>query len=249
MSHLAGRPCGHPLPSGGWCRHLITRKGPDCGRHRSATVADHPLDVPAQGSAAVASRDPLASGAATPIIVPARCRWLTAPGQPPPVVVTAGHTWLFDVDGTLADVESARHHLDARPGHPANMDAFHRAGLDCPPHEDVAELARDVHAAGGRVIVLTARDDLYGRATALWCHANTIPFEQVLTRPHRDGRGDREVKQDLVDHLTAAGHTIEAAVDDNPQVLALWADQRIPALAVPGSINGFLADLAGGDTR
>ncbi|WP_092501608.1 hypothetical protein [Agrococcus jejuensis] len=39
---------------------------------------------------------------------------------------------LFDVDGTLCDVRSIRHHVDGTGRR--NFDAFHAESIDCPPH-------------------------------------------------------------------------------------------------------------------
>ena len=61
---------------------------------------------------------------------------------------------IFDVDGTLADVTSIRHHVLQRR---KDFDAFHSLSVNVPPHADVVSLAHDVQAAGHAVVVVTAR--------------------------------------------------------------------------------------------
>lgn len=138
--------------------------------------------------------------------------------------------WIFDVDGTLCDVSSVRHHVLERP---KNFDAFHSGSLDCPPHQWVVDLARSVQEAGGVVVVVTARRERWWWHTVLWLAENDVPYDVLEMRGDRDDRKDYDVKRDILTRLRER-YDIVHAVDDNPSVIALWQEEGIPTTVVPG---------------
>ena len=143
-------------------------------------------------------------------------------GLPPAVV--------FDVDGTLVDVSGIRHLLDDPV---RDFEAFHQASLDCPPHGWVVDLARAVADAGAAPLVVTARRERFGFLTALWLSEHGVPYVRMEMRGRYDSRPDREVKGDILTRLRRRFQVV-AAVDDNPAVLGLWAENNIPTVVVPG---------------
>lgn len=137
---------------------------------------------------------------------------------------------IFDMDGTLCDVSSARHHV---VGPLRNFDAFHRASLDCPPHQHVAEAARNVGADGLDVVIVTARQERWRRPTGFWLAMHDIPSHAPLMRADHDGRPDVEVKRDILARIRER-HEVVAAWDDNPAVIELWLSEGIPVHVVDG---------------
>lgn len=215
---------------GSACRNTL-QAGFDCGRHTARSLSASTGTPRSAADAAVADHNPFG----TPLRVSdtlGRC----CPDHPPPPVVTPGETWLMDVDGTLCDVSDAAKHLDpATPGYSKKyaMVRFHEAGLLAPPNPPVVDLARQVHAAGGRVVVVTARSGRWAAPTTLWLADNNIPFEQVHSRLEGDGRPDAVVKAEILEQLRADGHRVAAAVDDNPVVIGTWCHAGIPVVTVP----------------
>ncbi|MFG3259776.1 hypothetical protein [Streptomyces sp. NPDC048172] len=136
---------------------------------------------------------------------------------------------IFDMDGTLCDVRGIRHLLDG----PGGFHAFHRASVDCPPHQHVVEAAREAHAAGLAVLVVTARTVRFRPHTAMWLALHRVPSDAMWMRADRDGRPDYEVKRDILARIRERYHPVHAW-DDNPNVLALWAREGIPATVVAG---------------
>jgi phosphoglycolate phosphatase-like HAD superfamily hydrolase len=136
---------------------------------------------------------------------------------------------IFDVDGTLCDVRSIRHLLRASN----NFHAFHMASIDCPPHQWVVDAAREVHAAGDAVLIVTARDWKYRNLTAFWLAMHDVPSDAMWMRRSGDPRPDHLVKADILKQIRRSFDPVHA-YDDRPTVCDLWKRNRIPVTVVPG---------------
>lgn len=141
---------------------------------------------------------------------------------------------IFDVDGTLADVTSIRHHVLQRR---KDFDAFHSLSVNVPPHADVVSLAHDVQAAGHAVVVVTARSTQRRNHTAFWLALNNVPSDAMFMRKHGDHRKDTFVKADILARIRERYEVVHA-VDDNPAIIALWESEGIPTTRVPGWVEG-----------
>lgn len=137
---------------------------------------------------------------------------------------------LLDMDGTLADVSSIRHHVLSRP---KDFDAFHAASVDVPPNTAAVAIARDAAAAGQVVIVVTARRHKWRHHTAWFLALNNIPSDVLIMRRDDDHRSDVEVKRDILTQIRTRWNPV-LAVDDNPSIIALWQSEGIPTVVIPG---------------
>lgn len=137
------------------------------------------------------------------------------------------------MDGTLCDVRSIRHHLEANPasGLKRNFHAFHAASIECPAHPQVAALARELSAAGLRIVITTAREAKWSFHTALWLRDLDIEYDAMLMRENGDFRPDADVKRALVPQLFAR-YTPVAAVDDRDDIIEVWRESGIPTVKV-----------------
>ena len=139
---------------------------------------------------------------------------------------------IFDMDGTLADVSAIRDaHL--RPGN-RNFDAFHAASIDAPPHQWVVDAARANHAAGGRNIIVTARNMAHRYTTLFWLVEQDVPYDAMYMRADGDTRKDDIVKTEILAAIRRDGFTPTRAFDDNPFVIAMWRTHGINVTVVPG---------------
>lgn len=138
---------------------------------------------------------------------------------------------IFDMDGTLCDVTSIRHHvLDRRR---RNYKAFHYLSVFCPPFVWVKEMAQAYHDEGVIVLVVTARKNEWRPISTSWMEQNEIPYRELHMRKQNDDRKDRIIKSEILDLLLLT-YDIIHAVDDNPNVIELWAERGIPTTVVPG---------------
>jgi phosphoglycolate phosphatase-like HAD superfamily hydrolase len=136
---------------------------------------------------------------------------------------------IFDMDGTLCDVRSIRHLING----PGGFDAFHQASIDCPPHEWVVEAAREAHAAGQAVLIVTGRAQKHRNVTAMWLALHNVPSDGMWMRRNGDFRKDFIVKREILARIRQRFNPVRAW-DDNPNVLDLWRQENIPVTVVPG---------------
>ena len=137
---------------------------------------------------------------------------------------------ILDVDGTLADVSSIRHFVAQ---HPKDFDSFHGESVNVPPHARAVELAREAHAAGQVVIVVTARRHMWRHQTAWFLAMHDIPSDVLIMRANDDHRRDVEVKRDILAQIRTRWNPV-LAVDDNPAICSLWESEGIPVEVIPG---------------
>jgi hypothetical protein len=138
---------------------------------------------------------------------------------------------IVDVDGTLADVRAIRHHVTTKP---KNFDAFHAASAHVPANQQAIDFVTRHHAAGFIIIVVTARLQTWFDVTRTWLDAHVpVPFDGPFHRPDGDFRPDVQVKRDIYRYLSRH-FDIRGAIDDNPNVIALWDELGIPVEVVPG---------------
>lgn len=140
---------------------------------------------------------------------------------------------IFDVDGTLADVSSIRHLLDRDKGK-KDFSAFHAASIDVPAHDHVVRMLREFKRDGFAILVVTARKEMWLWHTLLWLDENAIPHDHLFMRANKDNRADFLIKRDILNRIRFAGFDVQHAIDDNPNVIALWESEGIPHTIVPG---------------
>lgn len=138
---------------------------------------------------------------------------------------------IIDMDGTLADVSSIRHHVRQ---HPKDFDAFHAASVDVPTNINAVLIARAAHRRGVDVLIVTARRERWRHHTAWFLALHGIPSDALIMRGDKDGRSDVEVKRDMLNSIIRKAWTPVLAVDDNPSVIALWESEGIPTVVIPG---------------
>jgi len=144
---------------------------------------------------------------------------------------------IFDMDGTLADVSSIRHHLtkydEGRRRIIKHFNRFHAESVSVPPHNHVLNAAQVAHMLGHEVLIVTARKHMWRHHTAWWLAIHNVPRDDLMMRSDDDNRKDYEVKRDMLDTLRKA-YDIIHAWDDNPNIIKLWQENNIPTTIVPG---------------
>lgn len=140
---------------------------------------------------------------------------------------------ILDVDGTLCDVTSVRHHV-LRPRAEKDFDAFHAGSATCPPNQLALDYAVETVALGMVPVVVTARMERWSTLTQAWLDQHMpVAFDGPFHRAEGDTRSDRIVKLEILRYLRRH-YDIRGAIDDNPEVVALWESQGIPVTVVPG---------------
>ncbi len=137
-------------------------------------------------------------------------------------------TVLFDIDGTLADIEHRRGYLNQEK---PDWHAFNDSMGDDTPNVPVVEMYKTLWASGAyEIIVVTGRNERFRQITEQWFTWNEIPFDRLLMRADKDNRADHIIKQEILDRLQAEGKSIAFTVDDRQQVVDMWRKNGITCL-------------------
>lgn len=150
---------------------------------------------------------------------------------------------IVDMDGTLVNVSSIRHYVVDIPvdeegvkKRQKDFDSFHKASLFCPANWDVVDKVQWYWEARIDVLIVTARNRDYEKTTRDWLHKYAIPHNKLFMRDVGDYRPDVDVKRDILAEIEETWRVVHA-IDDNPNVIALWEEKGIPVTLVPGWDN------------
>ena len=126
-------------------------------------------------------------------------------------------TIIFDVDGTIADVEHRRHFVVQRP---ADWKSFKEETINDTPVEWVCDLAKRHIARGDDVAFFSARNesqrDVTEKQISEWIGDG---HKGLFLRPDGDFRPDEEFKSDLADKFEEFGGKIDIVFDDRNKVV------------------------------
>ena len=137
-------------------------------------------------------------------------------------------TVLFDIDGTLANIEHRRTFLTKTP---PDWKAFNAEMGNDIPNDSVASLYRTLWNANSyELILVTGRNEHSRALTEQWLIWNEIPFSRLLMRADNDFRADHIIKEELLDLLLSEGKEIAFTVDDRQQVVDMWRRRGITCL-------------------
>lgn len=135
---------------------------------------------------------------------------------------------LFDIDGTLANVEDRVHHIK---GEKRNWRAFFEAMHGDTPIAPVVSLYHKLwEHTDYEIYLLTGRPEKYRDMTLSWCAEHNIPVKKLLMRATYDTRDDFIIKEEIMRQLQAEGHNIAFVVEDRNSVVAMWRRNNILCL-------------------
>lgn len=135
---------------------------------------------------------------------------------------------LFDIDGTLANIEHRRGYLDKDKPDWKSFNA--EMGGDT-PNAPIVSLYKSLWTARSyEMILVTGRNERSRELTEQWLAWNEIPFGRILMRPDSDFRADHIIKEEILQSLLGAGKVIEFVVDDRQQVVDMWRRNGITCL-------------------
>jgi hypothetical protein len=139
---------------------------------------------------------------------------------------------IFDVDGTLVDIDNIRH-LAAAGSATLDLDRFHELCGQQPARQWVLDYAVRLQECGVRVVVATYRPSTHAAATGDWLLRHGIPASRLYSRTPASSAPPAEWKRRVLGLERLLGEVV-LAVDDDPSVLAMYERERVPALRVPG---------------
>lgn len=141
--------------------------------------------------------------------------------------------YLFDIDGTLADLSHRLPHIQKEP---KDWDAFFAACGDDKPIQHVIDLLITLFDADQKIVLVSGRSSQCHAETVAWLERHKIPTDSLYTRKEGDHRPDDQVKAELLTAIRADGYEPMMAFDDRDQVVFMWRRLGIPCAQVaPGN--------------
>ena len=142
--------------------------------------------------------------------------------------------YIYDVDGTLANVDPFLHHVRA-PNR--DYDAFHEASIGALPNIEVLLMLNNAVSDKHAILVVTSRKEKWRGLTSMWMAFNNITSHALFMRADEDDRPDYEVKKDILGKINKHWNVLHA-VDDNPNVIRLWEENNISTTKI-GTWDGI----------
>jgi len=137
------------------------------------------------------------------------------------------HCYIFDIDGTISNVEHRKHHVAVRP---KRWDLFNLGMVDDPPMPHILTLMQDL--ASRPIILCTGREELFREPTETWLRQHLVRFDALYMRPAKDYRPDTVVKAELLKRILNDGFEPIMAFDDRNSVVAMWRKLGVPCAQV-----------------
>lgn len=140
---------------------------------------------------------------------------------------------IFDIDGTLADIEHRRHFVR---GNQKNWPAFEEGIAYDTPMQHVIDVLLAMKAAGKyTILIASGRGEQSREVTENWLRKYVGDYEKLYMRAEGDYRRDDIVKKEILDQMRSEGYEIVMTFDDRNQVVDMWRDNGIPCFQVaPG---------------
>lgn len=136
--------------------------------------------------------------------------------------------YVFDIDGTIADLSHRLHHIEKEP---KDWDGFFAGVHKDAPISHIIDLARAL-ASAAHVIYVSGRSDQCRHQTAQWLDLHKLPVGHLYMRKAGDHRPDNQIKLDLLKELRSDGFEPIMAFDDRNQVVDMWRTAGIPCAQV-----------------
>jgi FMN phosphatase YigB (HAD superfamily) len=140
---------------------------------------------------------------------------------------------VFDLDGTICNVDHRRHWVASKPKNWAAWDA----GLpNDTPNEDIIWMLNSFLDRGNvRIVLCSGRDSRLRPATEAWLEKHNVYYDALYMRASGDNRKDSIVKVELLQDIQSDYGWPWLWVDDRDQVVKAIREQGVRVLQVaPG---------------
>ena len=145
-------------------------------------------------------------------------------------------TVIFDLDGTLADIETRRG-ISIKENGKMDWDIFfdpNNISLDT-PNRPVITMARLLKESGHRIVILSGRSKVTKDATRDWLKQFDVPFDVLKMRPDNKEfkfMPDDQLKKLWLDQLFPNTDDVLCVFDDRDKVVKMWRENGLSCLQV-----------------
>ena len=139
---------------------------------------------------------------------------------------------VFDIDGTLANIEHRRAFVATKP---KNWKAFNAGIVNDTPHEDIVHLSTMLVAAGNTLLLCSGRGEEQRRETVVQMTIFGVLYSKLYMRPAKDHRPDDIIKVELLQQIRAEFGNPFLWFDDRTRVVNAIRAEGVRVLQVaPG---------------
>ena len=177
-------------------------------------------------------------------------------GSMPSEVKERRPCWVFDIDGTLADISHRLHFVNGDG--PKNWQKFFEGIPQDQPNEPITYLANVLWQSGSateaddsmerksHVVCCSGRPEEWREATEKWLKEQAVNQAALYMRKTADYRPDHIVKEELLHKMIEDGWDPILVVDDRQSVVDMWRGNGITCLQVaPNDERNTRKDLLG----
>ena len=132
---------------------------------------------------------------------------------------------IFDVDGTLMNIDHRKHFVQDKP---KDWKQFIIEMKNDIPRKEIFAIAHEAKANGHRIIVSSGRNERDRELTTRQLASEGLVPDIFLMRADDDFRSDDLVKKDLLNQMIEKGFNPILAIDDRNQVVEMWRANDIP---------------------
>ncbi len=139
--------------------------------------------------------------------------------------------YIFDLDGTLANIDHRRHFITNGN---TDWDKFYKACIEDSPNKYVVYLFKEIQAFGHTMVICSGRSDIVRTETEVWLRSNCLYYTKLLMRKEGDFTPDEELKRCwLHNNLNCnIGKDIAGVFDDRDKVVKMWRDEGLTCFQV-----------------
>lgn len=139
---------------------------------------------------------------------------------------------VFDIDGTLANIEHRRAFVATKP---KNWRAFTAGIPNDTPHEDIVWLTRALFTHNTTVVLCSGRGEEQREVTEKQMKDFGVTFDKLYMRPAKDHRPDDIIKVELLQQIRAEFGNPFLWFDDRTRVVNAIRAEGVRVLQVaPG---------------
>ena len=143
---------------------------------------------------------------------------------------------IFDLDGTLADIEDRRQLCTKENGKMDWNKFFDPDNIKLDkPNMPVIMMAQALTAFGYKIAIFSGRSARTEDATKDWLHEQDVKFDILKMRPERNFRPDEQLKLEWLNNMDWKDN-VECVFDDRDKVVNMWREIGLTCAQVaPGN--------------
>ena len=146
--------------------------------------------------------------------------------------VAGGPLYIFDLDGTIADISHRLHYIT---GDKKDWDAFNAACVDDKPISQIVSLVHIIQYSGYHVGIWTGRSISTRRHTMRWLEEYRILPIELQMRPCGDYRPDVELKGEWLDAAIEQCNPPTVIFEDRTKMVEYYRSRNFTCVQVAES--------------